>query len=201
MKLLIPVFLAAIAAAQSAAPRPSAPPPPKYVANPTPIAPAPVQPAATATPIPTPHAEICPLPANWAGVGAAYNSYAAPNIAGWASEASLISCSGQVYSFSSWDITSARTKPFTAQTSARTGIALVVRQFGPVYILGLGDAGVAAAASNLSGAFSGGGMGFVRLGKTNWTINVGARLLHTGIAGNETIYEFGLGRIGLFGSK
>lgn len=134
------------------------------------------------------------LPNQWMGAGAAWNQNTTPQIAGWASYAKLVSAKGQTYSFTSWDITSSKAKPYTAQTSARTGLATVIRQFGPITLLGFGDAGMATSVSNFAGAFSGGGIVAIKLGKTDFTINLAARVIKVASQSNQVIYEFGFGR-------
>jgi hypothetical protein len=66
--------------------------------------------------------------------------------------------------------------------------------WGPVYVLGFGDGGIAATGANTTGAFSLGGMAVLKIAKTAWTIEVGVRKLKTPIAGNNNVYEFGTGR-------
>jgi|SRR5579859_576013 len=136
------------------------------------------------------------LPSQWMGAGAAWNQNTTPQIAGWASYAKLVSGKGQTYSFTSWDVTSSKKTPFTAQTSARTGLAAVIRQLGPITVLGFGDAGMATSVSNFAGAFSGGGIAVIKLGKTNFTIELAARVLKVASQPNQVVYEIGLGRVG-----
>lgn len=131
------------------------------------------------------------LPANFAAAGAAYS----PGWAGWASYANLISEKGQLYSFTTHDITRTASKPYTLQSSVRTGFATVMRRAGPITVLAFGDAGMSAAGTSLGGAFSGGGVGIVQLGKTNWAVVVAARTLKTAIGGQQQVYEVGFGRI------
>ena len=133
-------------------------------------------------------------PSNWIGAGAAYTAGGQPPIAGWASYAVLVSGKAGLYSFSSYDLTVTKTKPYAVQTSARTGMALVIRTIGPLTILGLGDAGMAQAPTALTSAFSGGGIGVYRIGKTAWTIELAVRRLKTPINGSANAYEFGTGR-------
>jgi hypothetical protein len=132
------------------------------------------------------------LPQNWYGAGASWNGQAA----GWASYAHLLSSSGQVYSYTTYDVTRTKERPYVT-SSARTGAAIVLRTLGPLTILGLADAGVATASTVTSGAFSGGGLAFVRLGKTDWTICGGARVVKAAAtgAGDQTVYEAGIGRV------
>ena len=143
---------------------------------------------------PVPPAEI--YPPNWYGAGAAWNQMASPQINGWASYAHLLTAKGPVYSFTSWDVTSAKSPDhkFTPQTSTRTGLATVIRKIGPVTVIGLVDGGMAAASSNVSGAFSGGGVGIITLGKSSWNIVVGAKFLTTPLGGKQAAYQFGFGK-------
>jgi hypothetical protein len=134
------------------------------------------------------------LPQNWAGAGAALNQSSKPPVAGWFAYATLISEKGQLYSISTHDVFLSSTKPYTVQSSARTGLATVLRTIGPLVVLGLGDAGMVAGGTALGGAFSAGGIGVLRLGKTNWTIALGARVIKTSTGGNQNVYEFGTGR-------
>jgi hypothetical protein len=134
------------------------------------------------------------LPSNWVGAGAAYAGGGQPPIAGWASYAVLVSGKAGLYSFSSYDLTVTKAKPYAVQTSVRTGMALVIRTIGPLTILGLGDAGMAQAPTSITGAFSGGGIGIYRIGKTAWTLEVAVRRLKTPINGTSNAYEVGTGR-------
>ena len=51
------------------------------------------------------------------------------------------------------------------------------------------------ATANVGGAFSGGGIGIWRIGKTDWTVAGSARLLKTATGGSQAIYEVGFGRV------
>ena len=137
------------------------------------------------------------LPQNWAGAGAAYNSETRPAVAGWFSYAVLISQKGSLYSFTSHDVFLSSVKPYTVETSVRSGLATVVRSVGPIIVLGFGDAGFTAGGTSIGGAFSGGGIGVIRLGKTNWTLELAARVIKSSInpTGNQTVYEIGAGRV------
>lgn len=136
-----------------------------------------------------------PLPNQWFGAGAAYNASTKPAIAGWASYAHLMSGSAQTYSFTSYDVTSLNPKTFTAQSSVRTGLATVIRCYKNACLLGYGDLGVAVSASNLGGAFSGGGIGVIRIGKSQWTGLVAARVIKTSLGPQQAVYEIGVGRM------
>lgn len=135
------------------------------------------------------------LPNNWAGAGAAYTNFVNPPISGWFSYAVLLSERGALYSFTTHDITSSRTKPYTIQTSIRTGLATLVRRIGPIAMLGFGDAGVAGAGESIGGAFSGGGIGILQIGRTNWTLEIAVRRIKTTIGETQSVFEFGAGRV------
>lgn len=130
-----------------------------------------------------------PLPQNWVGSGVGYNPGGAPKTTGWVSMALLLSQTGQLYSYSSYDMVPV--KGSVPTTSARTGFATVIRNIGPVWIFGFGTAGMAQNTS-LTSAFSGGGIGVWQL-KSGLTVELGARVLKAGSV-NQTIYEFGLGK-------
>lgn len=146
------------------------------------------------------------LPTEWFGAGAAWNRYGHPQIAGLLSYAKLISESGQVYSYNSMDITM-RAKVGTPQTSVRSGMAVVLRQYGFMSVMAIGEAGVAVSdpgtsvgpqgVTNVAGAFAGGGGLFFRLGKTNYTASLTARVLKVAGQPNIEIYGIMFGRAGV----
>jgi hypothetical protein len=133
------------------------------------------------------------LPNNWAGAGIAYNQFSTPQIAGWASYLHLISVPQAMYAGFSYDVTSATAHPFKIQTSTRLRVAMVVRQYQRLAIIGLGDAGMAVAGSNLGGAFSGGGAAIYKL-NDGYTVMLGARILKTSLGQSQAIYEIGFGK-------
>lgn len=134
------------------------------------------------------------LPQNWAGAGGAYDPTSRPQVAGWTSYATLVSEKAGLYSFTTHDITSTKNHPYTIQTSVRTGIAVVLRTIGPLVILGLGDGGMAGSGDTVGGAFSGGGVGILRLGKTTWTLVTAVRHLKTATGGSQNTYQMGVGK-------
>lgn len=157
--------------------------------------PVPVPPPVVVPPTPAPVVNVATpyLPSSWMGAGGGWNKASTPQIAGWASYAKLISTKSQTYSFTSWDITSVKGPNFVSQSSARTGLATLIKQVGPVSVLGFGDAGMATS-SGLGGAFSGGGIAVIKLGKTNFTIELAVRVLKVASQPNQMVYEFGIGR-------
>lgn len=129
------------------------------------------------------------LPTNWTGAGAAYTT----KIGAWVSFATLINAKGQIYSFTTQDESVLSKKPLTVQTSTRTGLCTVMKNFGPLYLLGCADAGGATTGTNIMGAFAGEGVALLRLGKTNWTVVFSGNYLKA--SGSQTTYKFGFGRI------
>jgi hypothetical protein len=83
------------------------------------------------------------LPSNYVGIGAGYNGGTIPNLNLTATFATLISRSGGLYSFTSGDYYSARTKPFSVTSSLRTGIAMVIRSWSRFTVLEIANAGAA----------------------------------------------------------
>jgi hypothetical protein len=139
-------------------------------------------------------------PENWAGAGSAYNQFAQPQVSGWAAFATKLSDKGPIYSFTEYTLTSARTKPFTAQTSTTTGVATPLKVLSPnkngawtVTLFGMATGGMATSNSTVGGAFAGGGVLILRLGLSNWTLVGGAQYLTT-TQNKQTIYSFGVGR-------
>ncbi len=140
------------------------------------------------------------LPANWAAMGASYNSVSKPPLAGWFAYAHLISESAQLYSYSAHDVFLSPTKPYTIMSSIRSGLATPLRTIGNctgtcLMALGLGEAGMAAGGTSLAGAFSGGGVGILKFGKTHWTLAIGGQMLKVaGGVGSQTLIFAGFGR-------
>ncbi len=142
-------------------------------------------------------AERAVTPSWWYGTGAGWNSYAAPEVNAWFSYGTLVSKKRELYVITSWDATSAKEQSYAVQTSVRTGLATIVKRMGPVTVVGLGEMGAAASGSNLGVAFGTGGLGVMRLGKTDWTLVFGARVIKTALSNQQTIFEFGIGRLGV----
>ncbi len=127
--------------------------------------------------------------------GAGYNPFTRPGAAGWFSYANLLDAKSQTYVFTTQELSSSTERPYTAQTSVRIGIGTVLKQFGPVRILGIVDGGGAVAGSDSGGAASGGTMAVFSIGKSRYSLVAGFRVLKTSIvSGTPKVYEFGLGR-------
>lgn len=158
--------------------------------------------AQTKAPVPAPVAAAAPaLPNNWYGAFASYNSTASPGIAAGFTEASLMSSTQQLYSYSTYDITLIKqpkgsAQAYTYQSSPRTGMAVILKSFGRLHIIGFGNIGVATTGSNASFASSGGGLALLELGKSKkWDLFGGFHVLNTGaLGGTINVPEFGIGR-------
>lgn len=120
-------------------------------------------------------------PTQWAGAGATFNQYAAPQINGVVAYARrLTSNPYPTYSFSAVNILSVQRQPFRVMTTTETGIAQYATKFGPFSVYGLGTVGLAAAGNSdgtTTGAvFSGGGMAVAGIGK-GWTVGPLVRVI------------------------
>jgi hypothetical protein len=131
---------------------------------------------------------------NWLGAGTAWNQYARPEVNGWLCWATTINHGQQIFATASWDVTSSTKRPYTVQTSFRPGFATILRKVGPISIIALGDAGIAASGGTLDGAFSGGGYVLFPIGKTTWSIIAGARQLKVSQQPGQQVFEFGIGK-------
>jgi hypothetical protein len=125
-------------------------------------------------------------PSNYAGIGAGYNGGTTPNLNVTASFATLITRSGEFYSFTSGDYYSARTRPFSVNSSLRTGIAMVVRTWSHFTIMEMFNAGAAGGSGGIVPSLGVGAIGVLRLksgfalavdvhearqvGATNWAL-------------------------------
>jgi len=129
------------------------------------------------------------LPANWVGAGAGYNPTGSPKATTWASFATVISQPQKIYSYSTYDVVPQRKA--VPLTSARTGLATVLRNFGPrLYLLGFATAGVAQSAMATQSSFSGGGL-LLYQWKNGMTAEAGVRVV-TG--STEKVVEAGFGK-------
>jgi hypothetical protein len=109
----------------------------------------------TPTPVPTP-APANTLPSQLVFGAASYTDQPGEKWAGTLSYASRVSTTAQAYSYTSWDIGITRVAgKATFSNSTRTGGAVLLRQFGNVYIFALGTAGITTvnAAVSASGSF------------------------------------------------
>lgn len=131
-----------------------------------------------------------PLPNHWIGLGIGYNASGSPHTTGLISLALCINQTNQIYSYSTYE--ALPSKKGVPTLSTRTGLATVLRQFGPVYLLGLGTVGVAQTGTAVTSSFSGGGILMQRF-HTDYTLGFGARFAKAGNF-SQPIYEILFGR-------
>ena len=136
------------------------------------------------------------LPTSWVGAGAAYTTGGHPPVSGLVTYAQLVSQASQTYSYSSY---SSVLINHTVMSTVMTGLAPLVRHYGPLYILCFGTAGIAQTPEALTSAFSGGGMGVLTIGKTHWTVDMGVQVLKSqspmpGTSNTQTMIFVHVGR-------
>jgi hypothetical protein len=100
---------------------------------------------------------------NYVGIGAGYNGGTTPNFNVTATFATLITRSGGLYSFTSGDYYSARTKPYSVTSSLRTGVAMTIRSWSRFTLLEMFNAGAAGSAGGVAPSLGVGVIGMVRL--------------------------------------
>lgn len=133
------------------------------------------------------------LPSNWAGIGALYNP-GGGKATGWASYAKLVDPKSGTYFFTTEDVMPVKGPPFQLQTSVRVGVATIMKDLGPVKILGIVDGGGATVGGSSSGAASGGGIAVWQF-NSGWNLMLGLRVLKTAfVSGTPKLYEIGFGR-------
>lgn len=108
---------------------------------------------------------------NYVGIGAGYNGATTPNFNVTATFATLITKSGGLYSFTSGDYYSARTKPYSVTSSLRTGVAMTIRSWSHFMLLEMFNAGAAGSAGGVAPSFGVGAIGMVRL-KSGFALGV-----------------------------
>jgi len=132
-----------------------------------------------------------PLPSGWAGGGVSYGVHGG----GWVSTAFLVNSKTETYSFTTFEETLSKTKPYLIISSVRSGACTVMKSLGNFSLLGCLDVGSATSGTNAGLAYSGTGVGVYKIGKTNWTILVPVRYVKTAApAATSTILELGIGR-------
>jgi hypothetical protein len=128
-------------------------------------------------------------PAQWAGAGATFNQYSAPQINGILVYAKRLTDNNYpTYSFSSVNILSMEKSPFRVMTTVETGVSQFVTKFGPFNVYGLGTMGMAAS-GNVGGTetgvvFSGGGLALAKLGR-GWSIGPVLRVIKPAISDRQ----------------
>jgi hypothetical protein len=109
------------------------------------------------------HAQASNQVSNYVGIGAGFNGGTTPNLNVTATFATLITKSGGLYSFTSGDYYSARTRPFSVTSSLRTGVALVLRSWSRFTLLEMFNAGATGGAGGVAPSLGVGAIGMVRL--------------------------------------
>jgi hypothetical protein len=124
------------------------------------------------------------------GVFASGSTTTHPQPTGGAIVATQVSSSQGLWSFSETDFLLVNGQ---IQTSARTGLALHMRDFNDIELFGLLDGGVATNGVNAGSAFAGGGFLTGPLGKAGaWRWEAGYRILKTTTGGVEHLVEIGI---------
>jgi hypothetical protein len=151
--------------------------------------------AQTAPPAATSSAAAAPVvcPASFYAAGASINPNATPNLAAWyAIAVPITKCEKpfQAYSITMNNLTpkgSGATLTFTSTTS--TGLAIPLKQVGPIDIFTFGTLGtsVSGGASSLAGTW--GGLAVVPVGKTTWRLTPWAQSI-----GGKWTGGLGIGR-------
>jgi hypothetical protein len=105
-------------------------------------------------------------PDNFTGVFASYSHYSVPQVSGGAVTAVEVKDSG-VFSFTEYQLTSSKTKPYTVQSATTTGAAkpwkhLVLRKI-PIDTFFFGNLGMAASSSTAGLAIAFGAVGVIGL--------------------------------------
>jgi hypothetical protein len=149
--------------------------------------------AQSAPPAVSPAAAAANCPSSFYAAGASLNPQATPNLAGWYAIALPITkCDKafQAYSITMNNLTpkgSGANLTFTSTTS--TGLAIPLKQVGPIDIYTFGTLGtsVSGAASSLAGTW--GGVAVVPIGKTTWRLTPWAQSI-----GGKWMGGLGIGR-------
>jgi len=128
--------------------------------------------AQTSPPAATPAGTTTACPASFYAAGASFNPQATPNLAGWYAIALPITkCEKafQAYSITMNNLTpkgSGANLTFTSTTS--TGLAIPLKQVGPIDIFTFGTIGTSISGPSSSLAGTWGGVAVVQIGKTTW---------------------------------
>ena len=126
----------------------------------------------TPPPAATPAVSAAACPASFYAAGASLNPQATPNLAGWYAIALPITkCEKafQAYSITMNNLTpkgSGANLTFTSTTS--TGLAIPLKQLGPIDIFTFGTIGTSVSGPSSSLAGTWGGIAVVPVGKTSW---------------------------------
>jgi len=149
--------------------------------------------AQTVPVVATPAVASATCPASFYAAGVSLNPEATPNLAGWYSIALPITkCEKafQAYSITMNNLTpkgSGTNLTFTSTTS--TGLAIPLRQVGPIDIFTFGTLGTSVSGSSSSLAGTWGGVAMVPVGRTSWRLTPWAQSI-----GGKWTGGLGIGR-------
>lgn len=131
------------------------------------------------------------LPAVFTAAGISYNSQGSPKAGGWLSLAIRLTANGGgTYSYSTTDFIP---KGKLLQSSVRTGVAQVIRQWKHFTTLGLLDGGIASTGTNTGAAGTVGGVLVWQKPQNNWGVVGCMRKLVTTTGASQTVIEVGVG--------
>jgi hypothetical protein len=149
--------------------------------------------AQTTTPATLPAVTTATCPASFYAAGASLNPQATPNLAGWYAIALPITrCEKafQAYSITMNNLTpkgSGANLTFTSTTS--TGLAIPLKQVGPIDIFTFGTLGTSVSGQSSSLAGTWGGVAVVPIGRTTWRLTPWAQSI-----GGKWTGGLGIGR-------
>ena len=149
--------------------------------------------AQTAPPVALPAGAAVACPYSFYAAGASLNPQATPNLAGWYAIALPITkCEKafQAYSITMDNLTpkgSGASLTFTSTTS--TGLAIPLKQVGPIDIFTFGTMGASVSGSSSKLAGTWGGVAVVPVGRTSWRITPWAQSI-----GGKWMGGLGIGR-------
>lgn len=149
--------------------------------------------AQTAPPAVLPAAAAAACPASFYAAGASLNPQATPNLAGWYAIALPITKCGKA--FQAYSITMNNLTPrgrgasltFTSTTS--TGLAIPLKQVGPIDIYTFGSVGASVSGPSSSLAGTWGGFAVAPIGRTTWRLTPWAQSI-----GGKWMGGLGIGR-------
>ena len=133
-----------------------------------------------------------PLPADFAGLGAGYESSLSHHVVPWAAYGHQFSAN--MFSFTEAQVVSFSRHPLQAQTVLTTGMCAVNKFIGKSFdIGGCVEGGVANANSNVGGVFGGTPFGVLRLGKAqHFGVFVAGDFTQSALDGLHTSVKIGL---------
>ena len=129
---------------------------------------------------------------NFAAMGASWNQYASPGIAGSLLYAKRLGDSDDTYSFSYVDLISKSQEQFSAATSITTGVAKKLLKFGKARVYGTTGVGLLAGGENIGYSWTAGGALAIPLGK-GFQVLPNVRVIKSSLTDFHAIYGLMLG--------